>query len=67
MMSHDAYTIGISRVLTITQLQQLKLEALIPAPDERSRVQIPWTTNVVEVFIVFLNLKIAKELGIFKG
>ena len=29
-------------------------------------VQIPWSANLVEVFSGFLNLKIAKELVIFK-
>ena len=33
----------------------------------RSRVQIQWPANLVEVFSGFLNLKIAKELVIFKG
>ena len=32
MMSHDASTSGISRVLTVASLQRLKMEALIPAP-----------------------------------
>ena len=32
----------------------------------RSRVQIPWPANLVEVFSGFLNVKIAKELVIFK-
>ena len=32
----------------------------------RSRVQIPWPANLVEVFGGFLNLKIATELVIFK-
>ena len=32
----------------------------------RSRVQIPWPANLVEVLSGFLNLKIAKELVIFK-
>ena len=32
----------------------------------RSRVQIPWPANAVEVFSGFLNLKIAKELVIFQ-
>ena len=32
----------------------------------RSRVQIPWPSNLVEVFSGFLNLKIAKELVIFQ-
>ena len=31
MMLHDAYTSGISRVLTVALLQRLKMEALIPA------------------------------------
>ena len=32
----------------------------------RSRVQIPLPANLVEVFSGFLNLKIAKELVLFK-
>ena len=32
----------------------------------RSRAQILWPANLVEVFGGFLNLKIAKELVIFK-
>ena len=32
----------------------------------RSRVQIPWPANLVEIFSGFLILKIAKELVIFK-
>ena len=32
MTSHDEFTSGISRVLTVSSLQRLKLEALIPAP-----------------------------------
>ena len=32
----------------------------------RSQVQIPWPTNLVEVFSGSLNLKIAKDLVIFK-
>ena len=32
----------------------------------RSRVQIPWPTNLVEVFSGFLNLKIVMELVIFR-
>ena len=32
----------------------------------RSRVQIPWPANLVEVFSGFLYLKIAKELVIFQ-
>ena len=32
MTSDDAYTSGTSRVLTVASLQQLKMEALIPAP-----------------------------------
>ena len=32
----------------------------------RSRVQIPWPTNLVEVFSGYLNLKLVKELVIFK-
>ena len=32
----------------------------------RSRIQIPWLANLVEDFSGFLNLKIAKELVIFK-
>ena len=32
----------------------------------KSRVQIPWPPNLVEVFSGFLNLKIAKELVIFQ-
>ena len=33
----------------------------------RSRIQILWPANLVEVFSGFLNLKIAKQLVIFKG
>ena len=32
MMSHDACTSGTSTVLTVTSLERLKMEALIPAP-----------------------------------
>ena len=41
MTSHDASTIGTSRVITVASLQRLKIEALIPAPaNTQSRAQI---------------------------
>ena len=43
MTSHDACTSGTSRVLTVASLQQLKMEALIPAPancELRSTIKI---------------------------
>ena len=33
----------------------------------RSRVQIPWSANLVEVFSGFFNVKLTKELVIFKN
>ena len=56
MKSHEVYTIGTSRVLTVASLQRLKIQAHIPAP----------ANGEVQSVIKFLNAKSKMLIKIYR-